>query len=815
MLRSVALQTHDRIDVVVILTGQPHEVAMPSDWNPDHTIRWSAAAALTDAQAGNRALDQIRGQFFCFLDAGVAYRPDHIRTLLQEAARHSESLVVYARGTIGERTFGRPYNRALFLNDRMFCLSSAIIRRRAIELGCRFDESIDIGSDFDFIEQIAQFGELTFLPALPPTFVLSPQPQPDVARRIYFDNLRLAKWKGEHLYHNLRCTALLAAAETAMREGDIADARIRFTETLNRYPDHPDALHGLARCALAEQRPADAFSAISKAIDLDPEEPDYQATASAIRAALPKSHSAHPSSAAVASVVAPKPEQQVVAVPVLAAPTALSTPPPVSRTALCPCGSGKRYKHCCGRQLENEADALTELLATRALIAEAGMLLAAGNGDRAATMLATLQPDRITSRALMSTAGRLCIQLDRRALALAFLRRAIELDGGREALGDYDECCELVFRAMSRQSAGRTITRLLQQLNERHGANSEASDRIHIVCTLDSIGGTERRAVNLYDRLSPSSRATLWSTTPPLPIYSDSAPIRQIRDGDVPSGGTLVLVGTYYPCGAWLEESHFDRVVICHNLSEQYWTLMERLLQLERNPSHPAVGLTLPSHLFRNAISLPGAVEYAFLDTHAFRPRTRSLPDDGGCIRVGRHGRAYGLKFHPNDPAFFRTLMSRGYAVSILGGTTIAPAFANDGGAKPRLLAAGSERVENFLETLDIFLYRKHPQFFESGGTAILEAMAMELPVVVFREECGIAELIDHGQNGFLVDTEAEALELIDRLASDRVLRDRIGRAARTTIVELMQRQNISVVEFYLGAGARASSESARAVQQR
>jgi glycosyltransferase involved in cell wall biosynthesis len=167
------------------------------------------------------------------------------------------------------------------------------------------------------------------------------------------------------------------------------------------------------------------------------------------------------------------------------------------------------------------------------------------------------------------------------------------------------------------------------------------------------------------------------------------------------------------------------------------------------------------------------------------------------------------LKFHPNDPDFFRNLISRGYDVRILGGAPIAAAFAGQAGAVPELLDVNAEPVRTFLERLDVFVYRKHPGFFETGGTAVLEAMAMELPVVMFPEQCGIAEIIRDTENGFLVDSEAQAIEVIDQLALDRELRVRVGRAGRASVVALMREQQPRLLDFYLGARNAALRHSA------
>jgi hypothetical protein len=283
-----------------------------------------------------------------------------------------------------------------------------------------------------------------------------------------------------------------------------------------------------------------------------------------------------------------------------------------------------------------------------------------------------------------------------------------------------------------------------------------------------------------------------------LPRFLADLPIRQITRDDAPSDGVLALIGTYFPCGDWLEKAAFERVVICHNLTEQYPSLMQRLVQIEQNPAHPQVALTFPSELFKATTGLPGRVEYPFVDTDLFR--RGKPPTLGAHLVIGRHGRAYPLKFHPNDPSFFRALMARGHKVRILGGTIIANAFARETEeTRPELLALGAEQPRDFLENLDVFIYRKHPELFETGGTVILEAMAMALPVIVFRERCGCAELIEHGQNGFLVDDETQAIELVDHLAVDHALREQMGHAARATIVELMRKQDSALIEYYLG----------------
>jgi glycosyltransferase involved in cell wall biosynthesis len=73
----------------------------------------------------------------------------------------------------------------------------------------------------------------------------------------------------------------------------------------------------------------------------------------------------------------------------------------------------------------------------------------------------------------------------------------------------------------------------------------------------------------------------------------------------------------------------------------------------------------------------------------------------------------------------------------------------------------------------------------------VLQYMAAGLPVVA--NPVGVqAELVQHGQTGFLVRTGPEWIEAVGRLRSDPELRERMGRAARRRVEK----------EFSVGVGA-------------
>ena len=102
------------------------------------------------------------------------------------------------------------------------------------------------------------------------------------------------------------------------------------------------------------------------------------------------------------------------------------------------------------------------------------------------------------------------------------------------------------------------------------------------------------------------------------------------------------------------------------------------------------------------------------------------------------------------------------------------------------------------MQGLDCFFYRTSENFLEPSGRVITEAMACGLAVVCHKRG-GYTEWIEDGRNGFLFDTQQEALEIVLKLKEDPQLRQRVGRAARQTAEELFSRDVRSqIVEFYL-----------------
>ncbi len=89
--------------------------------------------------------------------------------------------------------------------------------------------------------------------------------------------------------------------------------------------------------------------------------------------------------------------------------------------------------------------------------------------------------------------------------------------------------------------------------------------------------------------------------------------------------------------------------------------------------------------------------------------------------------------------------------------------------------------IQKYYAAADVFVF---PTFYDTFGMVVSEAMASGLPVIA-SSAAGAAEWIEHGLSGVIIGStwDSTALgEWIDRLKSDAILREQIGRGGRAAI---------------------------------
>lgn len=242
-------------------------------------------------------------------------------------------------------------------------------------------------------------------------------------------------------------------------------------------------------------------------------------------------------------------------------------------------------------------------------------------------------------------------------------------------------------------------------------------------------------------------------------------------------GSNWLQVGPWFTVPDWLGVLRPQRAMVLVNTADDIGGAVRAWRKvIGRDPE-----LIFQSRLFRDMLGKDGPIHPSPIDIQRFRPRVQT-PGAEDRFVVGRLSRDETNKHHfLDDPQLYRAVTQRGGRVRVMGGTCLKPAMGDAPGVE--LMSAGQEQPEAFLQSLDCFFYRTGA-WLESFGRVVLEAMACGLPVVVHRYG-GYAEYIDHGVDGFVFDTQAEAMDIMAQLQRDPALRQRIGATARAKLERL------------------------------
>ncbi len=324
---------------------------------------------------------------------------------------------------------------------------------------------------------------------------------------------------------------------------------------------------------------------------------------------------------------------------------------------------------------------------------------------------------------------------------------------------------------------------------------------IHIINPFrNADGGSEWEALTLFELLrntATPNTVKLWSNQPKgriSPQLLRDYPIQPRRRvwGKRPRRGTFIFVGTGQRVHRWFDRTRPSRVILIYNLPGQ--AALDRLHQRAHR-----LGITPEvvhiSQWMRQASGYDGVIHYSPIDLDRFTPATGVTTRP---FTVGRLSRDTDDKFSSHDPDLFRTLATAGCRIKIMGGTVLAPRLAGVPGIE--LLPVLHEPPEQFLQSLDCFFYRTNENWPEPFGRVVMEAMASGLPVVC-EDRGGYAEVIDHGVDGFLFSTNAEAIDYIEQLRTNPALRATIGARARQKMERLFSGDALMArVNYYLAS---------------
>src|SRR5829696_6888374 len=356
-----------------------------------------------------------------------------------------------------------------------------------------------------------------------------------------------------------------------------------------------------------------------------------------------------------------------------------------------------------------------------------------------------------------------------------------------------------IWLAVWRIDTWRRGTRPLESNNQIHLISSQW-ERIEL--------SNAQRTLHLFDELKDHADVRLWTERPSVPPeIRKKYPVKRIvpEQFRFPKTGTFVFVGSYLPgvarTGPWHRYTYPRRIILVHNSDKVTPRQFRRKLEQLSKGGRREVEVVYASDLTKRRVgNHPGIVQASLIDLDRFVPSaSKKTSDSSGSagFTVGRLSRTDYFKHHPDDAALYRQLVEHGCRVRIMGPSQLLKAELR-GLESIELLPAYAQEAHLFLQGLDCFFYRTSENYLEPSGRVITEAMACGLPVVCHNRG-GYVEWIDHGHNGFLFDTQQEALEIVLKLKEEPALRERVGKEARRTAEELFSDAVRSeIVEFYL-----------------
>ena len=286
-LASVAAQQGVTAEVLVVAACGPSHPPLPAACGP-HALRLVASGRrLPRAQAANAGLDAAHGRWITFLDDDDVFLPDHLAGLLAAAAEAPEARVItsYAKGVFRDghvEWFGQPFSLAQLYERNFIHLSATIFARELCAAGCRFDESLEILEDWEFMLQLAQRARFHFVPlgsfqwhADAGDSGAAGGANHDPARFALHRERIYAKWGPAHDALVERTAPLLERAAGLAQSGNLAAADALCGEVLAASANDPWALQLRAMLLRRAGRLADARGTQALAAAVRPQDAGF------------------------------------------------------------------------------------------------------------------------------------------------------------------------------------------------------------------------------------------------------------------------------------------------------------------------------------------------------------------------------------------------------------------------------------------------------------------------------------------------------------------------------------------------------------
>ncbi|MES2933853.1 MAG: glycosyltransferase [Pseudomonadota bacterium] len=797
-LASLAAQSYRNLDIVIVdATGGRHP-PLPAAMAADARFRLvSSGKPLQRPAAANAGLDASMGEYVGFLDDDDLFDPDHVALLMRRVLAPDHPDFVYAGLWLVDRYHrllrcqSNRFNILMFQFFNLIPAISVLVHRRVVELGCRFDESLDVFEDWDFWLQIVPHVQIARIEAPTQYYFVEAGTSgtsiglnADPARGGHFSIRVRKRWEptGAALWRDY--LPLVHHLLARFHDGERASVRPAMRQLLLRYPAEPNLEFHLGRTYQAQGYAFSARRLFESAVSHNRSSLEFvlslahlweaQGSPEDALACLEESRPAltlhlaqvDQQLARLHTSCAQRTASSAVA-------TAITSTNAVSRNAPCPCNSGARYKHCCGAAVTVPAAAAPQ----QALVASSLQLQC----DQLQTMAAKhyRQGDLFEARACLQQATNLLpaqAMVNHTLALLAF------------DLGDLPQAMAYSAVALA-ASADPVILDFDRSL--RYRSRRMAED--------DQLRAALRKSTALLApdavraRLAQASVLVVLGCNPYLPLSAVDFAGWQGRIHFLPDE-TVVL-----PPELRANWPQFDAVLLIDGLPEilpallDDWLPAQVLVRVTRDcpamlleiaqAASAAIGLLFPDQMTAEQIGLPGLLVRPTLPESAntgftISPRLRDAP-----FRVGLRAMCEADGMHPLDTMLIRRLLANGISLHVHGGGMLLRHFPpSDLPANLHLISFDAP-LDQFLAGIDCLLLRRAPLADPEAAIGfVAQAMAASCPVICAGAMPG-AELLNDGENGFRLaaDDDDAICQRIAQLQQDPVLNSAMRVRAKAT----------------------------------
>ena len=167
-LASVAMQDHPAIEVVLVAACGPSHRPVDASAYPFRLTWVVREGRLPRPVAANAGIEAASGAFVTMLDHDDEFLAGHLSALVASLGEHRDAGAAYTRFEVYEQgtlftTIGRPFHRLALFEKSYIHHSGLLYRRELLDTGIRYDTSLDIHDDWDFVLQLSEKTRFQFV----------------------------------------------------------------------------------------------------------------------------------------------------------------------------------------------------------------------------------------------------------------------------------------------------------------------------------------------------------------------------------------------------------------------------------------------------------------------------------------------------------------------------------------------------------------------------------------------------------------------------------------------------------------------------